>query len=179
MSDAKHEMRQRDPDRDGVVGAPGSHPVGTGVGAAGGAVAGATMGAVMSVFAAPIGAVVGGLVGAVIGGLVGGGIAEAASGADEEAFWRRTYRRRPYVAWGETYDDYRPAYRFGWESAVRSPGIAFEQAEPYLERDWAMARGNSHLDWAAARGAARDAWERVNQRIEASRNQPVPETTRM
>ena len=59
--------------RDPITGAPGAHPVGTGVGAAaGGIAAGAAAGSV----AGPVGTVVGAAVGAVAGGLAGKGVAE-------------------------------------------------------------------------------------------------------
>jgi uncharacterized protein (TIGR02271 family) len=58
---------------DPITGAPGAHPVGTGVGAAaGGIAAGAAAGSV----AGPVGTVVGAAVGAVAGGLAGKGVAE-------------------------------------------------------------------------------------------------------
>ncbi len=52
--------------RDPITGAPGAHPLGTGIGAAaGGIAAGAAIGAV----AGPVGALAGAVVGAVAGGL--------------------------------------------------------------------------------------------------------------
>ena len=58
----------RDENRDPITGAPGSHPVGTGLGAAaGGMAAGAAAGTV----AGPVGTAVGAAVGAVVGGLAG------------------------------------------------------------------------------------------------------------
>lgn len=72
---------------DPISGAPGAHPVGTGVGAvAGGAAAGAAIGAV----AGPIGAAVGIAVGAVVGGLAGKGVAELAEPTAEESYWRES-----------------------------------------------------------------------------------------
>lgn len=61
--------------RDPITGAPGAHPVGTGIGAAtGGVAAGAAAGSV----AGPVGTAVGAAVGAVAGGLAGKGVAEKA-----------------------------------------------------------------------------------------------------
>jgi hypothetical protein len=58
---------------DPVTGAPGAHPVGTGVGAAaGGMAAGAAAGTV----AGPVGTLLGAAAGAVVGGLSGKGVAE-------------------------------------------------------------------------------------------------------
>jgi phage tail tape-measure protein len=58
---------------DPLTGAPGAHPVGTGLGAVSGAAAGASIGAA----AGPVGAAVGTVVGAVAGALAGKGAAEA------------------------------------------------------------------------------------------------------
>jgi phage tail tape-measure protein len=58
---------------DPLTGAPGAHPVGTGLGAVSGAAAGASIGAT----AGALGAAVGTLVGAFAGALAGRGAAEA------------------------------------------------------------------------------------------------------
>ena len=58
---------------DPLTGAPGAHPVGTGLGAVSGAAAGASIGAA----AGPIGAAVGTVVGALAGAVAGKGAAEA------------------------------------------------------------------------------------------------------
>ena len=58
---------------DPLTGAPGAHPVGTGLGAVSGAAAGASIGAA----AGPVGAAVGTVVGALAGALAGKGAAEA------------------------------------------------------------------------------------------------------
>jgi phage tail tape-measure protein len=63
---------------DPLTGAPGAHPVGTGIGAVGGAAAGASIGAA----AGPVGAAVGTVVGAVAGALAGRGAAEAVNPTD-------------------------------------------------------------------------------------------------
>ena len=82
----------RDMNRDPITGAPGSHPVGTGVGAAGGAVAGGLIGAPFG----PIGMLVGGAVGAVAGGAAGHSVAEHVDPTFETAYWSETYKTRPY-----------------------------------------------------------------------------------
>src|SRR3982751_4572243 len=63
----------RDSNPDPITGAPGSHPIGTGIGAAGGGIA---AGAAIGSFAGPVGTVIGAVVGAVAGGLAGKGVAE-------------------------------------------------------------------------------------------------------
>ena len=149
--------------RDPLTGAPGAHPVGTGLGAAlGGAAAGAAAGTV----AGPVGTVVGAAVGAVIGGLAGKGIAESIDPTAEDAYWRDNYSDRPYVDNTLTYDDYRPAYGYGVSAYKKHSGRKFEDVEADLSREWSTARGKSALEWERARGATRDAWNRVSDTVE-------------
>ena len=143
---------------DPISGAPGAHPVGTGLGAAmGGAAAGAAVGTV----AGPLGTVIGAAVGAVIGGLVGKGVAELVDPTVEETYWRGNFSTRPYVAAGDTFEDYAPAYGYGVTSYRDRPGRSFEEVEAELSVGWADARGASRLEWGDARAATRDAWDRV------------------
>ena len=132
-----NETRTLDANRDPISGAPGAHPIGTGVGAA---------------------------VGAVVGGLTGKGIAEAIDPTQEDAYWRDNYSERPYVEQGSSYDNYGPAYGFGVEAFSRYPGRAFDEMEPEMSERWGAASGSSSLAWDRARPAARDAWDRVNGR---------------
>ncbi len=144
--------------RDPLTGAPGFHPVGTGVGAASGAVA---AGAAVGTVAGPIGTLVGAAVGAVAGGLAGKGVAEAIDPTREDAYWRDNYGDRPYVEHGASYDDYGPAYGVGVDAASRHPGRSFDEVEPEMSRQWNERSGNSTLQWDSARPAARDGWNRV------------------
>jgi hypothetical protein len=164
-----------DDNRDPISGAPGAHPVGVGVGAAGGGAAGAAAGAAMGAAAgaistgpaAPIGAVIGTVVGAIAGGLAGKGVAEAVNPTTEDAFWRENYKTRPYAAASDasyTYEeDYRPAYRYGWEARGRHAGKRFEDVESDLGRDWDRTKDKSRLGWDRAKEATRDAWHRVER----------------
>jgi outer membrane protein with glycine zipper len=134
------------------------HPVGTGVGTAAGAATGAAVGTAV---AGPVGTLVGAAVGAVAGGLVGHGVAEGINPTVEDAYWRENYRSRPYVDANRGYDDYQPAYKYGWESRSQYAGKRFEDVESDLERGWDKARGASRQTWNEARNATRDAWHRV------------------
>ena len=148
---------------DPISGAPGAHPVGTGLGAAlGGAAAGAATGTV----AGPVGTVIGAAVGAIIGGLAGKGVAEAIDPTVEAAYWRDNFSNRPYVDSSATYDDYGPAYGYGVNSFGKHKGRNFDEAEPALSRDWESARGTSNLTWDKAKSATRDAWNKVSDATE-------------
>jgi len=138
-----------------ITKAPGAHPVGTGIGAAG--VAGAAMGTL----GGPVGTAVGAVVGAVAGGLIGKGIAEKVNPSVEHEFWRSNYASRPYATPGSKYDEYGPAYQYGWESRTRHSDESFDDVEASLGNDWESARGKSKLNWDQAKPAARDAWDRI------------------
>jgi len=148
----------RDSNPDPITGAPGSHPIGTGIGAAGGGIA---AGAAIGSFAGPVGTVIGAVVGAVAGGLAGKGIAEMVDPTREDAHWQETYKTRPYYDPGVGYDEVAPAYRYGWEAKTRHEGKSFEEAEPTLREDWDRQRGASKLSWDRAKEPVRDAWGRV------------------
>jgi hypothetical protein len=107
-----------------------------------------------------------------------GGVAAAAinppepiNPAEEETYWRENYIRRPYADGTLSFDHYRPAYRYGWESRVRHVGRRWTEVERDLERGWRENRGTSRLGWSHAKLAARDAWQRVDHRLMDEREQ--------
>lgn len=150
----------KDLNADPITGAPGSHPVGTGVGAAGGALAGAAAGGVVG---GPVGAVVGATIGAVAGGLAGHGVGEAVNPTVENAYWEGNYKTRDYVDQARPYADYQDAYRYGWESRTAYPGRQWDDVETDLAKGWPSTERNSSLAWEQAKGATRDAWNRVER----------------
>ncbi len=156
-----HETRL-DSNPDPITGAPGAHPVGTGVGAAGGAVTGAAIGGAVG---GPVGAVIGAAVGGVAGGLAGKGVAEGVNPTVEDAYWRNNYSKRPYAA-NRSYDDLAPAYQYGYNSAGTHVGRKFDEVENDLQHGWEQAKGKSKLAWSDAKLATKDAWNRVTDRTE-------------
>jgi len=93
---------------------------------------------------------------------VGKGVAEAIDPTEEEAYWKQEFKTRPYAK-KATFDEYRPAYQYGWESQQRYSGKKFDEVETKLSREWETGRGESALSWAQARPAVRDAWDRTMQ----------------
>jgi phage tail tape-measure protein len=93
--------RGQDANPDPITGAPGSHPVGTGVGAAGGAAAGAAIGAA----GGPVGAGIGIAAGAIIGGLAGKAVAERVDPTVEDRYWRENHPNRPYAERDVPYEE--------------------------------------------------------------------------
>jgi len=88
---------------------------------------------------------------------------------EEDAYWRENFARRPYADGTLGYDQYRPAYRYGWESRARHINRRWDEVERDLERGWREHRGVSRLGWTDAKQAARDAWQRVTHRIADAR----------
>ena len=163
-----YDKREADAaNRDPITGAPGSHPLGTGIGAAlGGAGAGIATavagGAVIGSVIGPVGTAIGAAVGAVIGGLAGKAFAEAIDPTAEEAYWRDTFGTRDYASAG-SYESFRPAYGLAVASFELHPDKTFDDVESALAREWPERRMQSSLDWDVARPAARDAWDRLRQ----------------
>jgi hypothetical protein len=160
--DVNHEEKEirRDSNPDPITGEPGSHPAGVGIGGAGGAAAGAAVGGAVG---GPVGAVVGGAVGAVAGGLAGKGVAEKIDPTVEEEYWRKNYSSRPYYTPGKKYEDYHPAYRYGWEAAAKEEyrGRKFEDVERQLAGEWPAYTNASNAGWPDVRLITRDAYERI------------------
>jgi hypothetical protein len=129
---------------------------------AGAAVAGAAAGSA----AGPVGTVIGAAAGAVAGGLAGKAIAERVNPTVEEGYWRDNYRSRSYVGADSRWEDYGPAYRYGYERYPDYHGRRFDEVEPEFASDWDRSRGESRLGWDQARHATRDAFERVTDTIE-------------
>ena len=162
------EQHEFDANLDPLSGVPGSHPIGTGVGAAlGGAASGVVVGSVVG----PVGTVIGAAIGAIVGGLAGKGMAELVDPTFEENYWRDQFASRPYALAGATFEQYRPAYRFGIDRFGRYPGRGFDDVEHELALGWPAARGTSTLEWEHARHASRDAWNRLGGAAE--RTQPM------
>lgn len=162
----------RDLDRDPETGQPEDHAGGMAGGAFAGGAAGGIAGAAVigaatgSIAGGPLGTAVGAAVGvvagSVIGAITGKAVAERVNPQHEDDHWRAEFPSRPY-AHGSHYgwDDYRSAYRYGYERFPLYGGRPFEDIEPELSGDWDQYRGTSRMDWAEARAATRDAYERM------------------
>ncbi|MGN6626704.1 MAG: hypothetical protein ACTHLN_08800 [Tepidisphaeraceae bacterium] len=167
-----NEAAERD-NPDAITGAPGSHPVGTGVGAAAAGAAGAAIGSVIPGVGTAIGGTVGAVVGAVAGGLAGKGVAEKINPTDEAAYWRENHRNRDYYDSNFDYEtDYGPAYTSAVETYNAYPGRSFDQSEADLRQSWEARRGSSKMDWERAKRAMRDVYER-DRRTSADRSDAI------
>ena len=78
------------------------------------------------------------------------GVAESIDPTVEDAYWRENYARRPYYDQRSSYDVFRPAYKYGWESRSRYANRSFDEVEPELRRKWESAKDGSKLAWDKA-----------------------------
>ncbi len=175
MADEKRRTG-RDLDRNPETGQPEDHLGGMAGGAFAGGAAGGMTGAAIA--GASAGTIAGGPVGTVVGALAGSwrapcsaaspgkALAERFNPEHEDEYWRNEFPRRPYAVSSQYgWDDYWPAYRFGYERFPAHPGRSFDEVEPELSQQWELGRGNSRLNWSEAREATRDAYERLRQSI--------------
>lgn len=135
------------------------HSIGAGTGAVGGAVTGAAVGSV----AGPVGSVVGAIAGGVVGAKAGDAIAEAINPTEYTRHFEQNYRAAPYYSAGREWNDYQPAYRYGYDTYGEYRGQRFEDVEDRLERNWDTAKADSRLAWAEAKDAVRDGWHHIER----------------
>lgn len=162
--DKKHvgegALADHDSNPDLITGSPGSHPGGTAIGSASGAATGAAIGAI----GGPPGAIIGGIVGAITGAAIGHGVGEYVDPTEEAAYWRKEHGNRDYYRKGTPYEEYEPAYAYGYAAYRTHPDKDFDSMDQDMADDWKKRRGTSQLEWDQARPAARDAWSRVRER---------------
>jgi hypothetical protein len=91
--------------------------------------------------------------------------ADAARMISEHEFWRKEFSNRPYFTLGTPYEQYGPAFQYGWESCAKYKGKTFQEVEAQLEREWEIHRGKSQLSWNHVKEATRDAWQRVEKAV--------------
>jgi hypothetical protein len=86
-----------------------------------------------------------------------------ASWETEDNYWHENFSSRPYALGADYYDRFRPAYRYGFESARHGLGRTWEDAEPDLRSGWDRYehRGAEPTAWEEIKAAVRDAWDRV------------------
>jgi hypothetical protein len=90
----------------------------------------------------------------------------------EDAWWRENYGARPYAT-GRNYEEFRPAYKYGYESGRHHMGRTWSEVEPDLRTGWDRYEGGGGAEstWEKVKDAVRDAWHRVTGQtdLDASR----------
>jgi hypothetical protein len=81
----------------------------------------------------------------------------------EDNYWEENFSSRPYSLGPDYYDKFRPAYRYGFESARDGLGRTWDDAEPDLRSGWERFQEESGdaSAWDEIKAAVRDAWDRV------------------
>ena len=80
---------------------------------------------------------------------------------DDRNWWQENFSTRPYVTADRRFEDYEPAYRFGYQSLSRYHGRRWKQVEPSLRNDWDHFEGRGDSTWESVKDAVRDAWENI------------------
>ena len=127
------------------------HSIGAGTGAVGGALTGAAVGAAA------------GPVGSLVGAKAGDSIAEAVNPTTYNDHFKNTYNTSSYYVADRDWNDYEPAYKYGYDTYGQYKGRRFEDVETDLERGWETTKANSRLAWGDARGAVRDGWHVIER----------------
>ena len=135
------------------------HSIGEGTGAGAGAIAGAAIGSA----AGPVGTLVGAVAGAIGGAKAGGAIAEAVNPTTYNEHFQRSYDSADYYVADRDWNDYEPAYKYGYDTYGQYRGQRFEDVEADLERNWEATKANSRLAWNDAKGAVRDGWHYIER----------------
>lgn len=137
------------------------HNIGSGTGAVAGAITGAAVGSA----GGPVGSVVGAVVGGVVGAKAGDSIAEAVNPTEYHDHFKTEYKNTPYYTAGREWNDYEPAYQYGYDTYGQYRGQRFEDVETDLERNWDKTRAKSNLEWNEAKQAVRDGWHHIERRM--------------
>lgn len=139
------------------------HSIGAGSGAVAGAVTGAAVGSV----GGPVGSVIGAVAGGVIGAKAGDSIAEAVNPTEYREHFKTEYTKAPTYVAGREWNDYEPAYQFGYDTYGQYRGQKFEDVESNLQRNWDQTRAqtNSRLEWNDAKYAVKDGWHHIERAL--------------
>ena len=79
---------------------------------------------------------------------------------------------RTYAGRGARYEDYEPAYRWGFENASAYSGRDWDASETDLRRDW--ERSNPGSDWERFKDAIRRGWDRFANKVERATGTDEP-----
>jgi len=93
-------------------------------------------------------------------------MAETKSGAmldwtTEEDYWRKNYSSRPYVGQNRDFDYWKPAYRYGYDSAGRYQGRRWDEVESDLRTGWNNYEHRGSSTWEQIKDAVKDGWDRL------------------
>jgi hypothetical protein len=84
---------------------------------------------------------------------------------ENDTYWRNNFSTQPHATMGFGYDEFEPAYRYGWESRERYGNRRFDEVENDLQHGWEQAKGKSKLAWSDVKHAVRSAWDRTERAL--------------
>jgi uncharacterized protein (TIGR02271 family) len=82
---------------------------------------------------------------------------------DDDTYYRNDWQKN-YASLGGTYDDYAPAYRYGYDMRrdARYQGRNWDDVESSLRSDWDARYGSSGAStWERMKAAVRSGWDRM------------------
>lgn len=173
---------QRDHYPDPLFRAMAAHPLGVAAGAVVGAAAGFL---IASLFAGAAATLIGAVIGVLAGATIAAGLAERSDrshAADDasrhdasDRYFAERFEQAAYRSRDATFEDYRPAYRYGLHARTQRGVVIWDDAlERELASEWHLHRGDSKLDWDQARAGVYEAFS-----AEFNANAPVNERFRV
>jgi hypothetical protein len=89
-------------------------------------------------------------------------MAENRTWNEEDSWWRNNFTSRPYAT-GRNYEDFRPAYQYGFESGQHHMGRQWNDVESDLRSGWEKFEGKRGAGgtWESVKHAVKDAWDRI------------------
>ena len=84
---------------------------------------------------------------------------------DENTFWQNKFQHEGYFQNGMTWDDYEPAYRYGFESHNKWHGRKWDDVEHDMGSEWDKMKAKSRLKWEHAKFAVKAVWDRMENKM--------------
>jgi hypothetical protein len=80
------------------------------------------------------------------------------SSSDYSRYFADNFEKSSFFRSGSEWQDYEPAYQYGYDSFGQYRGKRFDDVEGELAQAWNTTRRGSKLGWQEAKEAVRDGW---------------------
>ena len=134
----------------------------------GGALTGGLLGAVLGSVFGPLGTALGAAAGSLTGAAAGEQIGEAMDHREDLVYLAETFSEQDYYVSEMEWEDYEPAYRYGFDSYAQHAQQPLHHSKNILAAGWEQYNQHSHLTWNQAWNALLHAWALSEQRQVAS-----------
>jgi hypothetical protein len=135
----------------------------------GGALTGGLLGAVIGSVFGPLGTALGAAAGGFTGAAAGEQIGEAMDHREDLIHLGGTFSEQDYYVSEMEWEDYEPAYRYGFDTYRTHAHLGTTQAKQAMRGDWELYNRHSHLSWNQAWEAVLHAWA-LNQERHAGQH---------